>query len=51
MLAFVSAQGLTVSHGHRAADDPVLGEIREALIALHAPRLVAALAAPDAPAR
>jgi AcrR family transcriptional regulator len=51
LLAFVSAQGLTAAHGHRPTEDPVLTEVREALIALHAPRLVEALAGGAQPAR
>jgi AcrR family transcriptional regulator len=51
LLAFVSAQGLTAAHGHRLPEDPVLTEVREALIALHAPRLVEALAGVAQPAR
>jgi len=43
MLTCVSAQGLMAAHGHRSSDDPVLAELREGLVALHAPLLVAAL--------
>lgn len=42
-LICMAAQGLTVVHGHRGGDDPCIPEVREALVALHAPMIVAAL--------
>jgi hypothetical protein len=40
----VAIQGLTAVHGHRAADDPVLRAVVDAVIGLHAPLLATALA-------
>jgi len=44
LLLLLSAHGLTAAHGHRSPDDPVLTELRRGFVALHAPRLVDALA-------
>jgi AcrR family transcriptional regulator len=41
-LAGLAAQGLTAIHGHRAADDPRLLQLRADLCALHVPALVEA---------
>jgi hypothetical protein len=43
-LVGVAAQGLTAIHGHRAADDALLAELRAGLCALHVPALVQARA-------
>jgi AcrR family transcriptional regulator len=40
----VAVQGLTAAHGQRAADDPVLADVTDAVVELHAPLLRAALA-------
>jgi len=42
VLAGLAAQGLTAIHGHRAADDPRLLQLRADLCALHVPALVEA---------
>jgi AcrR family transcriptional regulator len=42
VLTGLAAQGLTAIHGHRAADDPRLVDLRADLCALHVPALVAA---------
>jgi AcrR family transcriptional regulator len=42
-LTCMAAQGLTAVHGHRGCDDPVIAEVREALVAVHAPAMTAAL--------
>jgi len=42
VLAGLAAQGLTAIHGHRAADDPRLIELRADLCALHVPALIEA---------
>jgi hypothetical protein len=42
-LICVAAQGLTAVHGHRGGEDPRIPEVREALVALHAPAIAAAL--------
>jgi len=44
-LAGTAAQGLTAIHGHRDPSDPVLIDIREALVDLHAPAIANALRA------
>lgn len=43
-LTCMAAQGLTAVHGHRASGDPVIEQVRESLVALHAPVLTAAWA-------
>ena len=42
-LICMAAQGLTPVHGHRGGEDPRIPEMREALVALHAPAIAAAL--------
>jgi AcrR family transcriptional regulator len=42
-LICMAAQGLTAVHGHRGSEDPRILEVREALVALHAPVIAAAL--------
>jgi len=42
VLAGLAAQGLTAIHGHRAADDPRLIDLRADLCALHVPALIEA---------
>ena len=41
--AGAAALGLTAVHGHRSADDPVLAELIDDVVALHAPALTRAL--------
>ena len=42
-LICMAAQGLTAVHGHRGGEYPRIPEVREALVALHAPVIAAAL--------